>query len=125
MAYGFFLRDFLHLPIDPSAYGIVGLASVFSGASYIPFTSILLVIELTGDYSLILPIMLSAMTSAFFAKKIERDSIYTEKLSRIGIVVSKGRDISILQSYSVKAILTKEFVKVRKNTPLFEIIKLF
>jgi len=125
MAYGFFLRDFLHLPIDPSAYGIVGLASVFSGASYIPFTSILLVIELTGDYSLILPIMLSAMTSAFFAKKIEQDSIYTEKLSRRGIVVSKGRDISILQSYSVKAILTKEFVKVRKNTPLFEIIKLF
>ena len=84
-----------------------------------------MVIELTGDYSLILPIMLSAMTSAFFAKKLQHNSIYTEKLSRRGIVVRKGRDISILQSYSIKAIITNEIVKVYRNTPLREIIKLF
>jgi CIC family chloride channel protein len=68
-----------------SAYALVGMAAFFSGAVRAPITSILIIFEMTGNYHLILPLMLTTVASSLFSKWLSEDTIYTTKLSRKGI----------------------------------------
>ncbi len=47
--------------VNPGAYAIVGMAAFFSGAARAPITAILIVFEMSGDYKLILPLMLATV----------------------------------------------------------------
>lgn len=42
---------------DPQVFGIVGMAGFFAGCAHAPFSTILMVSEMTGDYNLLLPTM--------------------------------------------------------------------
>jgi chloride channel protein, CIC family len=48
---------FPHLGIAPGAYGLVGMAAAFAGAGHAPIAALVIVFELTGEYSIILPLM--------------------------------------------------------------------
>jgi len=67
------------------AYGLVGMAAVFAAAGRAPITAILIVFELTGDYRIILPLMLAVVVAAGLSHLLSADSIYTLKLRRRGI----------------------------------------
>jgi CIC family chloride channel protein len=67
------------------AYGLVGMAAVFAAAGRAPITAVLIVFELTGDYSIILPLMLAVVVATGLSKLLSEDSIYTLKLRRRGI----------------------------------------
>ena len=72
--------------VAPSgAYAIVGMAAVFAAAARAPMTSLFIVFELTRDYSLILPLMTGVAIATALAQIITRDTIYSIKLSRIGV----------------------------------------
>jgi CIC family chloride channel protein len=71
------------------AYGLVGMAAVFAAAGRAPITAVLIVFELTGDYSIILPLMLAVVIATGLSKLLSEDSIYTLKLRRRGIDIEK------------------------------------
>jgi CIC family chloride channel protein len=66
-------------------YALVGMAAFLSGAVRAPITSILIIFEMTGNYNLVLPLMLTTVSSSLFSKWISKNTIYTEKLARQGI----------------------------------------
>jgi CIC family chloride channel protein len=68
-----------------SAYALVGMAAFFSGAVRAPITAILIIFEMTGNYNLVLPLMLTTVSSSLFSKWLSEDTIYTKKLTRRGI----------------------------------------
>ena len=74
-----------HLVGQPGAYGLVGMGAVFAGAGRAPITSLLIIFELTGDYRIILPLMVAIVISTAVASLLGHDSIYTLKLRRRGI----------------------------------------
>ena len=74
-----------HLIGQPGAYGLVGTGAVFAGAGRAPITSVLIIFELTGDYRVILPLMVAVVISTAVASLLGPDSIYTLKLRRRGI----------------------------------------
>lgn len=76
------------------AYALVGMAAFFSGAVRAPITSILMIFEMTGNYNLVLPLMLTAVSSSLFSKWLSEDTIYTEKLTRQGINLKHKRNIA-------------------------------
>jgi CIC family chloride channel protein len=88
------------------AYALVGMAAVFAGAARAPITAILILFELTDDYSIILPLMLSTVICTLLAEHLSHDSIYTVKLARRGIRLAMGRDIDVMQGVFVSEAMT-------------------
>ncbi len=78
---------FPDVAIHPGAYAIVGMAAVFAGATRAPITAILLVFEMSNDYKLILPLMLSVVLATLIAEHLYSESIYTVKLKLKGIAL--------------------------------------
>jgi CIC family chloride channel protein len=71
------------------AYGLVGMAAVFAAAGRAPITAVIIVFELTGDYSIILPLMLAVVVATAISRLPSEDSIYTLKLRRRGIDIEQ------------------------------------
>ena len=70
---------------SPGAYGLVGMGAVFAAAARAPITGVLIIFELTGDYGIILPLMLAVVTATAVSGVVSPDTIYTLKLRRRGI----------------------------------------
>lgn len=73
------------LAASPGAYALVGMGAVFAGAARTPITAVLIMFELTGEYQIILPLMLAIALAAGAAKLLSSDTIYTRKLLRRGV----------------------------------------
>lgn len=85
---------------DAQAYAIAGMAALLAGVVRSPITAILLVFELTNDYRLILPIMLSTVICVFVAERLG-PGIYHFALARLGIQMPEGKEVDILNRVRV------------------------
>ncbi len=68
----------------PGVFGVVGMGAAFAGAARAPMTAVLIIVEMTGQYSLILPMMLAVVLATGVSRFLTRATIYTEKLRRRG-----------------------------------------
>lgn len=67
------------------AYALVGMGAVFAGSSRAPITAVVVLFELTGQYSIILPMMLAIVLATVTSRLLSEDTVYTLKLRRRGI----------------------------------------
>jgi chloride channel protein, CIC family len=85
-AIGMLDGELLHHTGEPiGAFALVGMGAVFSGIIRAPMTSVLIIIEMTGGYSLILPLMLANMTAYVLARHWRPAPIYEALLEQDGI----------------------------------------
>ena len=76
----------LHHTGEPiGAFALVGMGAVFAGIIRAPMTSVLIIIEMTSGYSLILPLMLANMTAYVLARHWRPTPIYEALLEQDGI----------------------------------------
>ena len=112
--------------VHPGAYAIVGMAAVFAGAARAPITAILIVFEMSGDYKLILPLMLATVISTLLAEHLSPSSIYTLKLKLKGINWGHGRDQDVLQGVLVNEVMARNNLEtVSAMTPLSKLKEVF
>ncbi len=112
--------------VSPGAYALVGMAAVFSSSAHAPITAVLILFELTGDYKIILPLMLTVVLATFLARlMLKGESIYTLKLTRRGVRLQSGRDIDVLQGVSVSEVMTQQYSSITEDTPLSEVLENF
>ncbi|NDV17868.1 CBS domain-containing protein [Pseudodesulfovibrio sp. JC047] len=109
----------------PGAYALVAMGGVVAGTTYAPITAILIIFEMTSDYSIILPLMLTCITATVMNSMIDRASIYTTKLLRRGIDIEAGRERHLLDHIVVKEVMTRDFVTIPAAAPLSQIIWTF
>jgi H+/Cl- antiporter ClcA len=86
------------IQLSPGAFALVAMAAVFGSATRAPFTAIVFVFELTGDYQAILPLMLATVLADLVAGTFLRDSLMTEKLSRRGLRVHTDYEVDPLRT---------------------------
>jgi CIC family chloride channel protein len=89
----------------PAMYGVIAMGGVFAAAAQAPLTSIASVAEMTGNFTLTLPIMLVCGISSQLAKRITYGSIYTTKLLRRGIDIERPKAIGALQALTVEEVM--------------------
>ncbi|MFT3694260.1 MAG: chloride channel protein [Kofleriaceae bacterium] len=70
---------------SPGTYAMVGLACALAATTHAPLMSALLACELSGDYQLILPLLVSCALAAGVARYLYIDSVYTAELTRRGV----------------------------------------
>jgi len=105
----------------PGAYALVGMAGMVAGATHAPITALLIIFEMTSDYRIILPLMVTVVFSALVAGKLFPHSIYTVKLVKRGIDLKGGKDVNILKSHKVSEIVDNQFETIPAATTLLDI----
>lgn len=107
------------------AYSLVGMGAVVAGATHAPITAILIIFELTNEYKIILPLMISTIIATLVATKLQKGSIYTLKLLRRGVDLFKGREANLLRSLKVAAYVDPHPVIIppqMKFMPLLDLV---
>jgi chloride channel protein, CIC family len=69
----------------PGAYALVGMGTVFAGIVRAPMTSVLMILETTRDYTVIVPLMISNLVSFFISARLQREPIYAALAMQDGI----------------------------------------
>lgn len=122
---GFFGKAMHHLfpkiVSPPGAYALVGMGGVFAGAARAPITAILILFEMTDDYKIILPLMVTCVISALIINYFTKESIYTLKLLRRGIDLKEAREEEITQRVKVSQALVKKIYTVPEDMPVGEV----
>ncbi len=124
MAGGFFgvvvHQLFPTVTASSGAYSLVGMGAVVSATTHGPLTAILILFEMTGNYKIILPLMLSCIVANLFAGQLMKDSIYTLKLVRRGIDIREGKEVNVLKSMFVKDVMNRDVETIAEGSALEE-----
>ena len=106
MAFGTIVHHLFGPAVGPAVlYGVVAMGGVFAAAAQAPLTAIASVAEMTGNFTLTLPIMLACGISAQVAKRLTYGSIYTTKLLRRGIDIERPKATAALQALTVAEVM--------------------
>jgi CIC family chloride channel protein len=103
------------------AYAMVGMAAFFGGAAHAPVTAILILFEMTGDYNIILPLMLATVLSTLISRLLSSESIYTLKLTRRGIHLEQGQDVDVMQGVTIGEAMSTDTHAIAPDMPLVEL----
>jgi len=109
---------------ESGAYAMVGMGAVFAGTARAPLTAILILFEMTRDYSLVLPLMFSCVLSNVMSNALHSESIFTEGLRRKGFKIRKGREIDIMESMFVKDAMVQHVQTVSEDKNVGTLIAL-
>ncbi len=110
--------------LPESNFTIVGMAGVLSGLYHAPLTAIFLIAEITGGYTLIIPLMIVSSISFGISKYFEPYSMDTKKLSKTGSHFTSNRDHNILTTLNTQALVEENFVKISPDTKLADIVEI-
>ena len=116
---------FPEITAPAGAYALVGMAAFFSGAAHAPVTAILILFEMTGNYQIILPLMLATVMSTLISRALSQESIYTLKLTRRGVNLQYGQDIDVMQGVTVGEVMTRDVDTVAENMSVEDLIEEF
>ncbi len=87
------------------AYGLIGMGAVFAGAARAPITAVVIMFELTGEYTIILPLMAAIVLATGVSKALSHDTIYTLKLRRRGVDLDETPPDAPLAGIPVRAVM--------------------
>jgi len=107
--------------IDSGAFALVGMAAVFAGVARAPLTSILIVFELTGDYGMVIPLMLAVAITTFVTNQLHPESAYTSPLLRMGIHTVRMDHVDLLDTVTVGNLGLRTPVTVSPEATLGEV----
>ncbi|HXC24676.1 MAG TPA: chloride channel protein [Gemmatimonadaceae bacterium] len=106
------------LGVHPEAFGLVGMGAMIAGATDAPITGILLVFEMTNDYALIVPLMLTVVICHAVARRLDPDSLYSGWLRRRGESIEHGTDRDVLAGLHVSDAYAAEPITIFEGTPI-------
>jgi chloride channel protein, CIC family len=107
----------------PGALALVGMAGVLAGTTHAVVSSVLIIFELTGDYGVILPLMLCAALAAGISRALEPDSLYTAPLRRRGVRLPELPRPEWLRRTPVSALVVHDATHVPPTMPFEALLK--
>jgi chloride channel protein, CIC family len=120
-AYGATAHDLIPGTAGPvGAYGLIGMGAVFAGAARAPITAVIIMFELTGEYSIILPLMTAIVLATGVSRALSGDTIYSLKLRRRGIDLDHTPRTALLAEITTGSVMEPAPEALTETTPLAE-----
>ncbi len=107
----------------PGAMALVGMAAVLAGTTHAAVSSVLIIFEMTGDYGVILPLMVTAAVAAATSRAIEPDSLYTAPLRRRGVTLPELPRPEWLRRAPAAALVVPDAERVGPMMPFEDVLK--
>ncbi len=108
-----------------ASYAIVGMGTVFAGATHAPLTSIIILFEMTRDPKIMIPMMFSCIICSVLTARLQKGNIYTRKLLNRGVDIDEAEQRRILQGLRVRDAMNTHFTALNERAPLDEAKKIF
>ncbi|HHP7242291.1 MAG TPA: chloride channel protein [Cyclobacteriaceae bacterium] len=124
---GFFLAKVLQfvmgIDISTSNFTLVGMCGLMSGILHAPLTAIFLIAEITGGYTLFVPLMLVSAISYATTLRFEKYSLYTKNLIERGDLIQYDKDRKVLSNLSIKRLIETDLKTIHPDATLDELIE--
>lgn len=104
-------------------FALMGMAGVMSGVMHAPLTGIFLIAELTGGYSLFLPLMIVSICSYLTIIIFEPHSIYSSRLAKQGKLITHHTDHAVLTLMQLDSVIERDYLSVMPDTELSAIVR--
>ncbi len=108
--------------VNEGCFALLGMAGIVSGMLQAPLTGIFLIVEITGGYGVILPLIIISATSTTLCHYIEPASFYLKELVEKGQLLRPGTDARVLSDLRVREIIEKNCIVVRPDMLLRDFI---
>ena len=112
----------LGVGVSTKNFALIGMAGVMSGVMHAPLMAIFLTAELTGGYSLFLPLLIVSTISYGTIKIFKPYSIYTMRLARRGELLTHHKDKAVLTLLKVNNVIERDFKSVTPEMSLKEMV---
>ena len=103
-------------------FALMGMAGVMSGVMHAPLTGIFLIAELTGGYSLFLPLMIVSVSSYLTISIFEPHSIYSSRLAKEGKLITHHTDHAVLTLMQLDSVIERDVQSVAPDMELGRIV---
>lgn len=103
-------------------FALLGMAGVMSGVMHAPLTGIFLIAELTGGYSMFMPLMIVSVCAYLTIIIFEPHSIYGSRLARQGKLLTHHTDHAVLTLMNLDSVIEKDYLSVAPDMELGQIV---
>ncbi|MFH6960795.1 chloride channel protein [Flavobacterium aquidurense] len=125
---GYFFSKFITLiglsKLPISNFTMVGMAGILSGLFHAPLTAIFLIAEITGGYSLMIPLMIVSSISFAISKRFEKYSLDVKGLAKKGHAFTSNKDSNILSTLDIDTIIQTDYLTVHPEENLSKLVDL-
>lgn len=104
-------------------FALVGMAGTIAGIIHAPLTAIFLIAEITGGYTLFLPLMIVAAISYATVRIFTSNSVYTKQLAEKGELMTHNADKNMLSMMKLDSMVEKNFLTISENASLGDLVK--
>ena len=123
---GFVLATSLNLlkaGVPVSNFVLVGMAGLMAGVMQAPLTAIFLIAEISGGYTLLVPLILTSAVAYGVTRLFEKYSIYTKRIAASGELLTHEADQAVLTLMKTQGLLETDFQPVRIDATLGELVQ--
>jgi CIC family chloride channel protein len=123
---GFFMAKLLGLlgmPVPVRNFALVGMAGAMAGVMHAPMTAIFLIAEITGGFSLYIPLMITSAVSYLTIIPFEPLSIYHIRLAERGELITHDKDKAILTLLKLRNVIETDLLTVPVDANLGELVR--
>jgi CIC family chloride channel protein len=106
-------------------YALIGMAAFLAPMAGAPLTAILILFEMTGDYAIILPLLVAVITAMLVSGRISRFSLYTHSLHKKGVDLVRGREEGVLKTLTVRDVMRKKATTISPSATFGELSERF
>lgn len=125
--FGFILSRLMNLSglisVPEANFVLVGMAGLMSGVMQAPLTAIFLIAEITGGYTLLMPLIITSAMSFATIRMYEPYSIYTKRIAKQGNLLTHDSDMAVLTLLKTDELIENNFSPIGLNANLGDLVE--
>jgi len=108
---------------EPGGYALIGMGAMLAGTTQAPLTAILMIFELTGDYPILLPLMIACTTAIVVSRLLGFESVYSQSLIEKGLRVGGRMEELVMSQVQVGDLMRSCPPPVHEDDSLAEVVR--
>lgn len=104
-------------------FALIGMAGLIAGVLHAPLTGLFLIADLSGGYSMFLPLMITATISYVTAKSFEEHSVYTHQLAKRKELLTHDKDQNVMTMMDLNKLIETDFAVIPPDATLGDLVK--
>ena len=124
---GFFIAGILgklfQLNLPDNRFVLAGMAGMMAGVMHAPLTAIFLIVEITGGFDLLIPLIITATAAYITVRGFERHSLYHVGLAKRGELITHDKDKAALTRMNWKREIETDLLSVKPDDTLGDLIQ--
>jgi CIC family chloride channel protein len=115
------LFDFIQVP--EANFILAGMAGLMAGVMHAPMFAIFLIAEITGGYTLFIPLIITSTVSFISIRYFEPHSLYTHRIAKRGELITHDKDKAVLTLLEMDKLIERDFMSVSPDASLGMLVK--